>query len=72
VAYLLKARIVELKQPAVTSQCPVNNNKGMVFSAQSVPMVAHATMEYVMPSLSNNCIVTEELCVFYVGHAKML
>jgi hypothetical protein len=34
----------------------------MVFSAQSVPMATNATMEYVMPSLSNNCTKTEEWC----------
>jgi hypothetical protein len=61
VAYYLKARIVESQQPAVTRQRPVNN-RGMVFSAQSVPMAAHATMEYVMHSLSNNCTATEERC----------
>jgi hypothetical protein len=59
VAYSLKAKIVESEQPAVTRQRPVNN-RGMVFSALSVAMAAHATMEYVMPSLSNNCTATEE------------
>jgi hypothetical protein len=37
VAYSLKARIVESQRPAVTRQRPVNNNRGMVFSAQCVP-----------------------------------
>jgi hypothetical protein len=31
-----------------------------VFSAPSVPMVAQARTEYVMPPPSNNCIATEE------------
>jgi hypothetical protein len=62
VEYALKAKIVESEQPAVTRQQPVNN-RGMVFSSQSVAMAAHATMEYVMPSLSNNCTATEERCL---------
>jgi hypothetical protein len=33
-----------------------------VLSAQPVPMAAHATMEYVIPSLSKNCTATEEQC----------
>jgi hypothetical protein len=33
-----------------------------VLSAQSVPMTMHATMKYIMPSLSNNFTATEELC----------
>jgi hypothetical protein len=33
------------QQPAVTRQRPVNNNRGRVFSEQSVPMAEHATME---------------------------
>jgi hypothetical protein len=53
VAYSLKARIVETKQPAVTRQRPVNKNRRMVFPVQPVPTAADATMEYVMPSLSN-------------------
>jgi hypothetical protein len=61
VAYSLKARIAESQQPAVTWQRPVNN-RGMAFSAQSVPMAEHATMECVMPSLSNNCTATEKRC----------
>jgi hypothetical protein len=40
---------------AVTRQRYKNYKRGMVFSAQSVPMAGHATMEYIMPSLSNNC-----------------
>jgi hypothetical protein len=27
-----------------------------------VPMAAHATMEYIVPPLSNNCIATEKRC----------
>jgi hypothetical protein len=61
VAYSLKARIMESQQLAVIRQRPVNN-RGMVFSARSVLMNAHAKMEYAMPSLSNNCIATEERC----------
>jgi hypothetical protein len=34
----------------------------MAFSVQSVPMAAHATMEYIMPPLSNNRNATEEQC----------
>jgi hypothetical protein len=69
VAYSLKARIVESQQLAVTWQQPVNNNRGMVFSMQSMPMAAHATMKYVMPSLSNNCTATEEQC-FLCGQCQ--
>jgi hypothetical protein len=58
VVYSLKARIVESEQPAVTMQRPVNN-KRMMFSAQSVPMAAYATMKYVTSSLSNNYTVRE-------------
>jgi hypothetical protein len=36
VAYSLKARTVESQQLAVTRQRPINNNRGMAFSAQSV------------------------------------
>jgi hypothetical protein len=46
VAYSLRARIVESQQSAVTWQWPINNNRGM--------MAVHATIEYIMPSLSNN------------------
>jgi hypothetical protein len=60
VVYSLNARIGESQQLAITRQWPVNNNRGIVFSVQSVPMIAHTTVEYVMPSLSNNCIATEE------------
>jgi hypothetical protein len=59
VAYSPKARTVESQQPAVTRQWPINNNRGL-FSAQSVLMAAHATMEYTMLSLSNSCTATEE------------
>jgi hypothetical protein len=53
-------------------QWPTNSNKGMVFSVLSVPMTAHATMEYVMPLLWNNCGATEERCFIYAVRAKML
>jgi hypothetical protein len=33
-----------------------------VFSSLSVPMVAHATMEYVMALLRNKCTATVEQC----------
>jgi hypothetical protein len=33
-------------------------NRGIAFSAWSVPMAVHATLEYVNPPLSNNCTVT--------------
>jgi hypothetical protein len=75
VAYSLKARIVGSQLSAVTGQRPVNNDRGMMFSAQTLPMVAHATMEYVTPSLSNNCTITEErcfLCSPYRGYIKSL
>jgi hypothetical protein len=45
VAHLLKARIVESQQPAITRHWPVNSNKGIVFSAQSVLVAAHTTMK---------------------------
>jgi hypothetical protein len=61
-AYSLKATIMELQQPAFTMQQPVKKSIGMVFSEQSVPIAAHATVEYVMASLSNSCIATEERC----------
>jgi hypothetical protein len=61
VAYLLKAIIVESQQLAVTRQGPVNNNREM-FSAQPVPAAVHATMEYIIPYLNNNCTATEEWC----------
>jgi hypothetical protein len=60
VVYLLKARIMELQQPAVTRQRPVNNNSGMVFSVQSMPMATHPTVAYVIPSLSNKCATRDE------------
>jgi hypothetical protein len=59
VAYSLKARVVEPQQPVVTRQRPINNRE-MMFSAQSVPMDEHATIKYVMPSLSNNWTAKEE------------
>jgi hypothetical protein len=70
VAFSLNARIVESQQLAVTMQQPVNN-RGMVFSAQSVLMAAHATVEYVMPLLSNKCTAREEqylLCSPCLGY----
>jgi hypothetical protein len=36
------------------------HNRGIVFSAGSVPMAANATFEYVMPPLSNNRTPTKE------------
>jgi hypothetical protein len=51
----LKASIVESQQLAVTRQRPLIKNRRMAFYAQSMPMAAHATLEYVMLSLSNNC-----------------
>jgi hypothetical protein len=58
---LPRVTIVNSQQPAVARRRAVNNNRRMVFSVESVPMDAHATIEYVMPSLSNNC-TTEERC----------
>jgi hypothetical protein len=54
VAYLLKSRIVESQQQAITRQQPVNN-RGIVYSV-------HTTVEYIMPLLSNNRTVTDEQC----------
>jgi hypothetical protein len=62
VAYSLKAKIVESQQLAVIRQQPVNYKRGMVFSVRSVPTVEHATMEYVMPPVSNNRTATKERC----------
>jgi hypothetical protein len=53
---------VESQQPAVTRQWPVNNKRGIVFSAHLLPMAAKATMEYIMPSINNNYTATEERC----------
>jgi hypothetical protein len=61
VEYSLKARIVE-SQPSFTKQWPVNKNREVVFSAWFVPMVAYATVKYVMQLLSNNYTATEERC----------
>jgi hypothetical protein len=58
VAYSFKARIVKSQQPDVTRQWCINNNRGMLFSAMSILMAAHARIKYVMPLLSNNCSVT--------------
>jgi hypothetical protein len=56
------AKILESQKLTVTWQQPINNDRGIVFSGQSVQMVAHATIEYVMPSLSSNCTATEKQC----------
>jgi hypothetical protein len=64
-AYSLKARIVESQQLAVTRQQPLNNNRGMVLSAQFVPMDSHTTVEYIIPILSNGCTATEMWCFLY-------
>jgi hypothetical protein len=61
-----QSKTCESQQPAVTRQLSVNN-RGMVYSAQSVPMAAHKTMEYIMPSLSKNCTA-----IFYAVRAEML
>jgi hypothetical protein len=45
VAYSLKARIMVHNSRPITTQQPVNIIRGIVFSAQSVSMAAHATME---------------------------
>jgi hypothetical protein len=62
VAYSLKARIMESQQLAVARQRPINNKRGIVFSARSVPMAAQATVDYIMPPLNNNCAATEKWC----------
>jgi hypothetical protein len=54
--HMLKATIVVSQQPAVTSERPVNS-RGIAFSAQSMPMSVHATMECVI----NDYTLTEEL-----------
>jgi hypothetical protein len=64
VAYSLKERTVESQQLAVSMQRPLNN-RGMVFSVQSVLMAAHAATEYIIPSLSNNFTATEEQCFMH-------
>jgi hypothetical protein len=61
VTYSLKARTMESQQPAVTRKRPINN-RGMVFSVQSVSMAALATIEYIMPSPSNNYTTKRERC----------
>jgi hypothetical protein len=53
---------MESQKSTVTRQRPVNKIRGIVFSAQSIPMAAHAAMEYVMLSLSKNYTATEEQC----------
>jgi hypothetical protein len=58
----IKARTVQSQQPVITSKIPVNNKRGMVFSARSVPMAAHAIMGYIMLLLSNNGTTIEERC----------
>jgi hypothetical protein len=62
VAHSLKEKIVEPQQPAVIRQRPANNKREMVFSAQSVIVAANATMEHVMPSLSNTYTATKQRC----------
>jgi hypothetical protein len=44
---------------AVTMQRPVNN-RGVVFSVQTVSIAVQAPMEYVILSSSNNCTAIEE------------
>jgi hypothetical protein len=68
VAYWLKARIVESQQLAITSQWPINNNRGTVFCAESVPMAVHATMEGIMLSLCNKSLQkgTGAFCVVHI------
>jgi hypothetical protein len=51
-------------QQWLLSNDSVNNNRGIVFLAWSVPMAVHVTMEYVMPLLSN-----KRNSVFCVVHA---
>jgi hypothetical protein len=43
----------------------------MVVFMQSMLMAAHATVEYVMPSVSNSCTATKEWC-FYAVCAEIL
>jgi hypothetical protein len=57
----LKARIMETQQLAVTRQQSVNNNRGMVFSVQSMPMAVHATIA-----------LQQRNSAFYVAYAEML
>jgi hypothetical protein len=47
---------------AVAKLLPVNSNRGKVFSVRSLPMAAQATMQYVVPPLSNNCTATDKRC----------
>jgi hypothetical protein len=55
VAYLLKARNVESQQLAVTRQQPVNN-RGILFSAESMLMALHTTTEYVIKVKLSLCL----------------
>jgi hypothetical protein len=69
VAYSLKARIVESQQPAFTRPWPVISNRGLIFSAHSVPIAVHAAVEYIVPSLSNShsscvCSHTDYMAVY--------
>jgi hypothetical protein len=50
---------MESQQPAVTRQRPLNN-RWMVIAVRSV--LEHATVEYVIPTLSKTCTATEEQC----------
>jgi hypothetical protein len=54
-----KRELWRSQQPAVTRQRTVNN-RGMVFCARSVLMAVHATIEYVIPPLSNNCTAADK------------
>jgi hypothetical protein len=45
VAYLLKARVVELQQLDITRQWCINSG-GIKFSAQSITIAVDATLEY--------------------------
>jgi hypothetical protein len=54
---------------AIAKQWPINSNRGMAFSAQSVLMAAHTAVEYIKPLLSNNCTATDG--VFYAVCTEM-
>jgi hypothetical protein len=67
VAYSLKTRIVESQQLGVTIQRPLNN-RGMVFSVHSMPMVAHAAIEYIIPSITDySSLVTYSAIFVYTN-----
>jgi hypothetical protein len=62
VAYLLKARIVELQQLAVTRQRPINKNRGMAFSWQSLRLLqAGPVSQSVSQSVSQKTVVVQSL-----------